>query len=129
MPKDNATDGQNANERRQFPRLKVNATVRYAPRELADKVPVDLWEGATMNLSRTGAAVELAHSLHHGGAVEMFFMKSDPPRCISVVGRVVHSDRQPRDADTSRANSDNPCYLTGLEFTRLLNSDEIASFH
>lgn len=106
--------------------MPILAVVRYAPRQFGSNVPPDLWEGKTINISRSGAALELPHILRRGGLVELSLIKSDPPRCVSVVGEVVRCERIPGGESIDTDGSPRARYLTGVEFTRTLEIEELS---
>lgn len=113
-------------ERRQFKRISVKALVRYAPRQYGSDVPPDLWEGQTINVSRSGAALNLPHRLRRGGAIEMSLIQSNPPRCVMVVGRVVRCERIPGGDRLEADGSTHPRYLVAVKFDRVLDIEELA---
>jgi len=99
--------------------------VRYAPRQLGSHVPPDLWEGRTLNVSRSGAALELAHRLRQDGMVELTLIQPNPPRCVSVVGKVVRCDPIPGSHSRDPNTTPRSCYLVAVEFTRTLDIEEL----
>jgi hypothetical protein len=113
-------------DKRRFRRMPVLAVVRYAPRQFGSNVPPDLWEGKTLDISRSGAALDLPHILRCGGMVELSLIKSDPPRCVSVVGEVIRCDRIPGGDTTDADGSARARYLVGVNFTRTLEIEELS---
>ena len=113
-------------ERRKHKRIAVKFSVRYAPRQFGSDVPPDLWEAQAVNVSQSGAALKLPHRLRPTGQVELSLMNHNPPRCISIIGEVVRSERlhgvEMRDAE----GEERPAYLVAVEFTRLLEINELA---
>jgi hypothetical protein len=113
-------------ERRKHKRIDVKFAVRYAPRQFGSDVPPDLWEAQAVNISQSGAALKLPHRLRATGQVELSLMNHNPPRCISVIGEVVRSERL-HGVDMKDAEGQaRPAYLVAVEFTRLLEINELA---
>lgn len=113
-------------EKRRFQRIVVSVSVRYAPRQFGSNVPPDLWEGRTLNVSRSGAALELSHMLRRGGMVELTMIQSNPPRCVSAVGEVVRCEQIPGVHSIRPDGTGHTCYLVAVEFTRTLEIEELA---
>lgn len=120
------TKSETATDRRKFKRIAVSVAVRYAPRQFGDDVPPDLLEGRAVNLSRMGAGVEISHKLRIGGRVELTFMQTDPPGCVSVLGEVVRASRVPGGVGVGRDGQPAPLHIVGLKFTRMLELRELA---
>jgi len=114
-------------DRRRFHRYPIPAQIRYAPREFGDNVPSDLWEGALVNISRSGAALKVMHRLGPGGVVEISIIKDNPPRCVSVTGKVVRCEPLPGLHLLSPEGTARRCYLVAVEFNRVLEIEELAS--
>jgi hypothetical protein len=105
----------------------LKTTVRYAPRQFGSNVPPDLWEGRTINISRSGAALELPHRLRDGGMVELTLIQSNPPRCVNIVGEVVRCARIPGISGTGTDGTPGgPLYMVAVQFQRILKIEELA---
>ena len=114
-------------ERRRFRRIAMRVAVRYAPRQYGSDVPPDLWEAHTVDISRSGVALEIVHRLRRGGTVELTFIQNSPPRCINVVGEVVRCERIPgASAVGTDGSPGGPVYRVAIQFSRILDMEEIA---
>jgi hypothetical protein len=113
-------------ERRAYRRIPLSASVRYAPRQFADDVPPDLWEGRIINISRSGAAFKISTPLRDGGLVELSIIQANPPRCVSVVGKVVRCESMLEMDLTNPEGEPHRCHRVAVEFTRTLDIEEIA---
>ena len=113
-------------DRRRRLRIPLAAVVRYAPRQLAASVPHELWEGLLINISQSGALMRLQHRLGLQGLVELTFIQASPPRCVSIVGKVVRCEIQPATERKDYAGTIALDHLVAVEFTRSLDPEEIA---
>jgi hypothetical protein len=108
--------------------MELSTTVRYAPRQFGSDVPPDLWEGKTLDISRSGSALELPHRLRAGGMVELTVIQTNPPRCVNVVGEVVRCKQIPgRRVPHADGSPGGSLYAVAVQFTRVLEIDELAT--
>jgi len=121
-----ATQPRSETERRQYRRIPLSASVRYAPRQFADDVPPDLWEGRIINISRSGAAFKISTPLRAGGLVELSVIQANPPRCVSMLGKVVRCESMLEMDLTNPEGEPHRCHRVAVEFTRTLEIEEIA---
>ena len=113
-------------DRRRFRRLSFSAHVRYAPRQYGSDTPPDLWEGSLVNISRSGAAIKVLHRLRRGGVLEISFIKNNPLRCVSVIGKVIRCEPMSGLHSFSPDGTSRPCHFVAIEFSRLMDVEEIA---
>jgi hypothetical protein len=121
--------GRAGTERRRFRRIALRVTVRYAPRQFGENVPPDLYEGKTVDISRSGVALEIPHRLRLGGTVELALIQQDPPRCISVTGDVVRCSAIPGSRSVDGEGMSHHGFLVAINFSRILEISEISNLH
>jgi len=114
-------------DRRRFRRYEISLPIRYAPRQYQSDVPPDLWEGTLVNISRSGAAIKLMHRLRRGGTLEISFIQHNPPRCVSVVGKVIRSELLPGLHALTLDGTARGAHLAAVEFARVLDIEELAT--
>jgi hypothetical protein len=115
-------------ERRRYPRVWIALPVRYAPRQYALDVPPELHEAKTVNISRSGMALEVSHRLHRGGLIELAILQNNPPGCVDVVGTVTRCEPL-HSSDASLPDLNPPRYVVAVKFTRLLSLRELRTLH
>jgi len=113
-------------DRRRHRRIPISADVRYAPRQFGSDTPSDLWEGLLVNISCSGAAIRVQHKLRRGGVLELSFIQTNPLRCLDVVGKVVRCEPLPGLHPLTPDGTARQCHLVAIEFTRLLDVEELA---
>jgi hypothetical protein len=64
--------------------------------------------------------------LRRGGVLEISFIKNNHLRCVSVSGKVVRCELLGGLHSLSPDATARPCHLVAIEFTRLLDVEEIA---
>jgi len=116
-------------ERRRFPRIRISLVVRYAPRQYGIDVPPDLWVGRTLNISRSGAMLELYHPLVGGGLLEMSLIQSNPLGCVDIVGRVNRCDLAPPLESSELQDNRRTRFRVAVDFTRALALRELRVLH